>query len=91
MTLVDYGPTLHTPYVLKLKLWWISSVHRNETSGIMRRVASAEKNDAYKSRLQSAATRAIVTHYRQRRREERRLIRRKKRLQERHEREEIEM
>ena len=53
--------------------------------------ASAEKNDAYKRMLQSAATRATAEDYRQKRREERRLIRRKKTARKRRQLEEIEM
>ena len=64
---------------------------RNQWHDEEYRAVFAAKNDAYKRTLQSAATRAIVEHYRRSRREERRLIRHKKREQERRDREEIGM
>ena len=54
------------------------------------RMATAEKDAAYRKTLQSNATRAVREKYREKRREERRLFRRKKREQERREREELE-
>ena len=83
MTLVHYGPTFPTPYVLQL--WYVSSANRNETNGMMRSITRPLR------RRTTLTTCAIVVDYRQRRRDGRSLIRRKTREQERREREEIEM